>query len=69
MTKVLVEIEDGKVIGVYANKDISFVIVDKKSRELVSEIYQSDHNYSQLSDVFNEESDQIIKEQLLKINY
>jgi len=65
MIKVLVEVEDGRVIGVYSNKDIQFVIVDKTA----SEIFHSDYNYSKLSDVFNDESNQAIKEELIKLNF
>lgn len=65
MTKVLVEVEDGRVIGVYSDKEIQFVIVDKT----VSKVFHTDYNYSKLSDVFNDESSQTIKEQLIKLNF
>lgn len=65
MTKVLVEVEDGRVVGVYSNTHIKFVIVD----QTVSKVFHTDYNYSKLSDVFNDESDQTIKEELIKLNF
>jgi len=69
MTKVLIEIKDGEVQGVYSNKDIQFVIVNQDKKDPVSEVYYSDENYLNLADVFPEEEDLTIRNKLLQLNY
>ena len=69
MTKVLIEIKDGKIQGVYSNKDIQFVIVDQDKKDPVSEIFYSDENYINLADVFPYAEDIYIRNKLLQLNY
>jgi hypothetical protein len=67
MIKVLIEIKDGEVQGVYSNKDIQFVIVNQDKPNPVSEIYISDENYLNLADVFV--ADKEISNKLSKLNF
>lgn len=67
MTKVLIEIKNGEIQGVYSNKNIQFVIVNQDKNNPVSEIYFSDENYLNLADVFLEEQDIGIRNELSQL--
>lgn len=68
MTKVLIEIANGDVQGVYSDKDIQFVIVNQDKPHPVSEIYFSDENYLNLADVFPRVEDAAIRNKLLQLD-
>lgn len=67
MTKVLIEIANGDIQGVYSDKDIQFVIVNQDKPHPVSEIYFSDENYLNLADVFPNSEDKDIHNKLLQL--
>jgi hypothetical protein len=68
MTKVLIEIKNGEVQGVYSDKDIQFVIVNQDKVNPVSDIFFSDENYLNLADVFKGDEDVDIRNRLLQLH-